>query len=75
MADSTEPTSYNLEIIKQQIRMISDSKTIHTRNKACFYLEQWKYNKEKFDKLYESCLSSILTNNWKPVTEMLRKYW
>lgn len=64
------------ELIKK-IQLINDSKSIHTRNKAIFYLNHWnkKKNKKRIDNLTRLCNEALLKNDWDIVKKYLRVLW
>lgn len=65
-----------MEELVQAIQSVADGKSVHTRNKAVFYLRRWKDTKpEWYGRLKEKCNAALATGEWGPVRDMLARCW
>jgi len=64
---------YDNLIVKLQLILTRD---IHSKNKAIFYLREWKEKKKyAYEKLRKLCFIAIEKNDFTQVGEFLRGMW
>ena len=66
------------EAMKARLQLDGSGASVHTRNKAGFYLlwfagDNWKndYQPERFDRLHSACESGLTTGDWRAVSAIL----
>jgi hypothetical protein len=63
-----------IEELDRRLQDPLDGRSIHTRNKARFYLERGADNKFRKE-LIKACEKALSTDDWRPVSEMLAGKW